>query len=202
MNARVAENNRSRAAIGVPNAALYYDSAGAFRDQAVSPLFSPISLGRIEAKNRVMRVATTCNLAVGSRVSDRQLAFYQAIARGGTGSIVTENMRITSVGAAPNVLVASDRDAIPGFQKLAQVMHAEGALLIGQINHGGRQHLTRRVPPLLVAPSALACPRSGGVPHELSADEISGLVEGFVRSAVNCIEAGFDGVEIIAPKAI
>jgi len=159
-------------------------------------LFSPISLGRIEAKNRVMRVATTCNLAVGSRVSDRQLAFYQAIARGGTGSIVTENMRITSVGAAPNVLVASDRDAIPGFQKLAQVMHAEGALLIGQINHGGRQHLTRRVPPHLVAPSALACPRSGGVPHELSADEISGLVEGFVRSAVNCIEAGFDGVEI------
>jgi 2,4-dienoyl-CoA reductase-like NADH-dependent reductase (Old Yellow Enzyme family) len=159
-------------------------------------LFSPIMLGRIEAKNRVMRVATTCNLAVGSRISDRQLAFYQAIARGGVGSIVTENMRVTVVGAAPNVLVASDRDAIPGFQKLAQAVHAEGALLIGQINHGGRQHLTRRVPPLLVAPSALACPRSGGVPHGLSVDEIAHLVQDFVQSAVNCIEAGFDGVEI------
>ena len=136
-------------------------------------LFSPVSLGRIEAKNRVMRVATTCNLAVGNRISDRQLAFYQAIARGGPGSIVTENMRVTPVGAAPNVLVASERGAIPGFQKLAQAIHSEGALLIGQVNHGGRQHLTRRVPPLLVAPSALACPRSGGVPHELSAEELS-----------------------------
>jgi 2,4-dienoyl-CoA reductase (NADPH2) len=34
------------------------------------------------------------------------------------------------------------------------------------------------------------------VPHELSGDEIAILIDGFVQSAVNCIEAGFDGVEI------
>ena len=143
-----------------------------------------------------MRVATTCNLALDRRVSDRQLAFYQTIARGGAGTIVTENMRVTLAGAPPNALVASDRDSIPGFRKLAELVHAEGALLIGQINHGGRQHLMRRVPPALVAPSAIPCPRSGGVPHELTAHEIRELIDAFVQSAVNCMEADFDGVEI------
>src|SRR5262245_4043308 len=103
-----------------------------------------------------MRVATTCNLAVNSRVSERQLAFYQTVARGGVGSIVTESLRASPEAAPPNALVACDPDSIPGFRKLADVVHAEGSLLIGQINHGGRQHLARRVPPSLIAPSAIA----------------------------------------------
>jgi 2,4-dienoyl-CoA reductase-like NADH-dependent reductase (Old Yellow Enzyme family) len=70
-----------------------------------------------------------------------------------------------------------------------------GALLIAQLNHGGRQHFSRRVPTLW-APSALACPRSGGVPHEMTPAEIEDVIEGFVRSAVHAREAGLDGVEV------
>ncbi len=159
-------------------------------------LFSPVAIGRREARNRIMRVATTCNLAAANRVSDRQLAFYGTVARGGAGSIVTESMRASPEMAGPTALLAYDRDSIPGFRKLADTVHGEGALLIGQLNHGGRQHLARRVPPQLIAPSEIACPRSGGVPHELTTEEVRTLIANYIVAAQNCIEATFDGVEV------
>jgi len=160
-------------------------------------LFGPILLGRHEAKNRIMRVATTANLAERNRVGERLLEFYRTLAKGGVGTIVTEALRISTQEAyGPGALVVHDRPAVEGLRRLADACHAEGALLIGQLNHGGRQHLAARVIPHMVAPSAVACPRSGGVPHELSAREVRELVEMYIMCAVHCIEAGMDGVEI------
>jgi 2,4-dienoyl-CoA reductase (NADPH2) len=61
---------------------------------------------------------------------------------------------------------------------------------------GGRQHLASRVVPYLVAPSAIPCPRSGGVPHALTTREVQETIETYIMCAVHCIEAGMDGVEI------
>ena len=160
-------------------------------------LFDPIQIGPRRAKNRIMRVATTANLADGNRAGPRVLAFYSTLAKGGVGTIVTEALRTQADDPfGPGALVIFDRSAIDGLRALADVCHAEGALLIGQLNMGGRQHLASRVIPYSVAPSAVACPRSGGVPHELSSFEIEDLIETYVACAVHCIEAGMDGVEI------
>lgn len=160
-------------------------------------LFDEIDIGPKRAKNRIMRVATTANLADGNRVGPRVLAFYRTLAKGGVGTIVTEALRTQADDPfGPGALVIFDRSAIDGLRVLADVCHAEGALLIGQLNMGGRQHLASQVIPYSVAPSAIACPRSGGVPHELSAFEIEDIVETYVTCAVHCVEAGMDGVEI------
>ena len=98
-----------------------------------------------------------------------------------------------SNGAGP--VVASDPNNVPGFRKLTETVHAAGALLIGQVYHSGRQHLGRLVPTMM-APSAVACPHSGGIPHEMTPDEIEAMIEAFVLGAQHCIEAGMDGVEI------
>jgi 2,4-dienoyl-CoA reductase-like NADH-dependent reductase (Old Yellow Enzyme family)/pyruvate/2-oxoglutarate dehydrogenase complex dihydrolipoamide dehydrogenase (E3) component len=165
--------------------------------QAYPHLFAPIRLGKHEAKNRVMRVATTSNLAERNRVGDRLLEFYRTLAKGGVGTIVTEALRVSAQEAyGAGALVVHDRASIEGLRKLSDACHAEGALLIGQLNQGGRQHLSSRVIPHTVAPSAVACPRSGGVPHALSTREVREMVETFIMCAVHCIEAGMDGVEI------
>ncbi len=144
-----------------------------------------------------MRVATTSNLADRNRVGERLLEFYRTLAKGGVGTIVTEALRISAQEAyGAGALVVHDRPAVEGLRRLADVCHAEGALLIGQLNHGGRQHLASRVIPHMVAPSAVACPRSGGVPHALSTREVREMVEMYIMCAVHCIEAGMDGVEI------
>ena len=160
-------------------------------------LFAPIRLGRQQAKNRVMRVATTANLADQNRVGPRLLEFYRTLAKGGAGTIVTEALRAQENDPfGPGALVIFDRRGVDGLRRLSDVCHAEGALLIGQLNMGGRQHLASRVVPFTIAPSAIACPRSGGVPHELSAREVRETIETYVMCAMHCIEGGMDGVEI------
>ena len=164
---------------------------------ATPDLFDPISIGPKRAKNRIMRVATTANLADGNRAGPRVLAFYRTLAKGGVGTIVTEALRTQPDDPfGPGALVIFDRAALDSLRALTDVCHSEGALLIGQLNMGGRQHLASRVIPFSIAPSAIACPRSGGVPHELSCLEIEDIIETYVMCAVHCIEAGMDGVEI------
>jgi 2,4-dienoyl-CoA reductase (NADPH2) len=160
-------------------------------------LFEPIRLGPARAKNRVMRVATTANLADRNQVGPRLLEFYRTLAKGGVGTIVTEALRTQPDDPfGPGALVVFDRRGVEGLRRLSDVCHAEGALLVGQLNMGGRQHLASRVVPFMIAPSAIACPRSGGVPHELTTREVREIIETYVMCAVHCIEGGMDGVEI------
>ncbi|MBI4507482.1 MAG: hypothetical protein HY691_18275, partial [Chloroflexi bacterium] len=181
---------------------------------AFERLFSAVRLGRRSAKNRVMFLATTSQLAdpppasagpprplsqhrpaVGGqgRVGDRLIAYYEERAKGGVGSLVTEALTVHP--SSRGRIGAYERDAIPGFRRLAEAIQRHGVLVIGQLNHGGRQHHASSIP-MLWGPSAIACPHSGGTPHAMDVDEIAAVVEGFVQSAANLEEAGFDGVEI------
>lgn len=163
----------------------------------LAALFSPLSIAGIEAKNRVIRAATSTNLAEDNRVGERLLAHYREVARGGVGTVVTEAMRFhPSTVTSPNSVALIDDGAIPGIEKLAEVVHEADALIIGQINHSGRQHTDTKIPGGLVGPSSIACPRSGGVPHELTLPEIQAFLE-HARTASRLLAAGgFDGIEV------
>jgi 2,4-dienoyl-CoA reductase-like NADH-dependent reductase (Old Yellow Enzyme family) len=146
---------------------------------AASPfpaLLRPLALGPLVAKNRVMRVATTSNLAERNRVRARMLAFYRRVAQGGAGVIVSEAVRLHPMDAVvPSAIPLFDRGVIPGMRRISEAIHREGALFVVQLNHGGRQHLGRRVGTFL-APSAIACPRSGGMPHAMTTREVEQMV--------------------------
>ena len=157
-------------------------------------LFEPIRIGSARARNRVMRLATVTNLAEGGGVSDCLLAHYRAIARGGAGDAGDEVFTVHASNAR-NAVRLFDPASVPGVRRLVDTVHGEGALLIAQLNHGGRQHQSRFVPTLW-APSALACPYSGGVPHEMTRAEVADVIDGFVRSAAHAQQAGADGVEV------
>lgn len=160
-------------------------------------LWQPLVIGRRTLRNRVTRAATTTNLARNNLVTDELIAHYQLIAAGGTAMIVTDALRINTATLGGTYGIAAFRaDSVPGLNRLADAIHADGALVVGQLNHSGRQHTGTSVPGNLVGPSAVACPRSGGVPHPLSYVEIEALVDGFVTSALNLDRAGFDGVEL------
>ena len=159
-------------------------------------LFEPIRIGAKVARNRVMRLATTTNTAESGLVHARTVAFYRDIARGGAGIIVTESMRVHASNAGRDAaMLCYRKEIVPGLQALAEAVRAGGALLIAQLNHGGRQHHASEIPTLW-APSAIACPHSGGVPHAMTKAEIADVVAGFATAALNAKLAGLDGVEI------
>ena len=160
-------------------------------------LFSPLRIGRRQARNRVFRAATATNLAEKRDISERLLAHYTTLARGGAGVIVTEAMRLhpSAVVRSSNI-PGFDPKIIPGLTRWAEAVHAAGALLIGQINHSGREHNSTTVPPRLIGPSAIACPRSGGVPRAMAAEEIEDFIKYAVLAGKNMAQAGLDGIEV------
>lgn len=166
------------------------------QNQDFPTLFSPIRIGPAVSRNRVMRVATTSNLAEKNRVGERMLAFYRTVAEGGAGVIVSESARLHPADSVvPAAIPLFDRGVIPGLRRITEATQRAGGLFIMQLNHGGRQHLGRRVGTLL-APSAIACPRSGGTPHAMTTREVEEMVECYVTAALHAREAGADGVEI------
>jgi 2,4-dienoyl-CoA reductase-like NADH-dependent reductase (Old Yellow Enzyme family)/thioredoxin reductase len=159
-------------------------------------LFSSIPIGKKIARNRLMRTATTSNLAEKQRVSPRQIEFYRRLAKGGVGVIVTESVAVhPSYSGGQGTLQLYDPDLLPGLTELTTAVRSEGALFICQLRHGGRQHHSRQTPTLW-APSAIACVHSGTIPHAMTLSEVQEVIDGFVISARHAKQAGFDGVEI------
>ena len=154
-------------------------------------LLRPLDLGPVRLKNRVMQLPTSANFGEHG-VGPRLRAFLEERAKGGVGSIVTGALAIES---GTERISAVDEDQLPGLADLAQALHAHDVVVIGQLGHGGRQHLTVAAPEL-VAPSPIACPYSGGTPHGLDVAETRSLIRRFVQGAVNLQDAGFDGVEV------
>jgi 2,4-dienoyl-CoA reductase-like NADH-dependent reductase (Old Yellow Enzyme family)/thioredoxin reductase len=159
-------------------------------------LFEPLDFGPRRARNRIVRAATTTNLAEANAVSDRMIAHYERLAEGGVGTIVTDALRIHRASYVGHGISAFHESSIDGLARLARAVQDRGSLLVGQLNHSGRQHLATTVPPRLVGPSPVACPRSGGVPHPLSLAEVREIQDGFVTAARNLATAGLDGVEL------
>jgi 2,4-dienoyl-CoA reductase-like NADH-dependent reductase (Old Yellow Enzyme family)/thioredoxin reductase len=161
-------------------------------------LFSPFQLGRLELRNRIVMSPMGTNLATRrGEVTDRMIDYYAARTAGGPGLIVVEGTAVHPSGRAyPLMLDLSRDDLIDGYSRLAEAVHRQGAAVILQLFHGGRNTDLRVSgrPPL--GPSPIRGPVGRMTPIEMSLDQIELMVAAFGRAADRAVEAGFDGVEI------
>lgn len=107
-------------------------------------LFTPMNIGSIEIKNRLVMTAMCVGLAHhDGAVSDALAAYYEERAAGGTGLIITECSRIneTDAVAHPSMLSMSHDRYIKPLSKAASRVHAYGARLFVQLYHPGRQNV-------------------------------------------------------------
>lgn len=161
-------------------------------------LLSPFQLGRLTLPNRMMVPALTSNFAQpDGSVGDALIGYLLERVRGGFGSVVTENIGVHPGGKVMERMVLGHDDSyLPGLTRLAQAVKAEGGVLIGQINHAGRQTNSAMTGHQLVAPSPIPCPLNREMPHELTIAEIETLEQAFIDTAQRLAKAGFDGVEL------
>ena len=163
---------------------------------AFDTLFSPITVGGREMRNRIVHAATVTGLGKDRAVTDRLIAYHAARARGGTAMIVTELMNVhpTSTGA-PILVSIHDEANLGGLSRWAEAVERHGCRLVGQLGHIGRQQLW----------GLDSVPRSASSQPEalywnsarpLGEDEIAGIVAGYAESAERLKRAGFSGVEL------
>ena len=167
-------------------------------------LLSPIKIGNIEVRNRIVSSAYQTNLGESHRPTDRMIAYHAERARGGVGLIILEGIRAhpTTRPARYN-LIAWDRSAIPSYRTLVDAIHEHGAGVFAQLLHLGRaaNPMETRLP--LWSASEISAPTVFGLnpsvqTHSMTVSEIRELCEWYARGASNMIEAGFDGIEVHA----
>jgi 2,4-dienoyl-CoA reductase-like NADH-dependent reductase (Old Yellow Enzyme family)/thioredoxin reductase len=160
-------------------------------------LFSPIRIGSIELRNRIVLPAIgSCFATFEGEITDRSINYYAARARGGAGLITLENTIVHPSGKAFTIPVLYDDRFIPRLRDLANAVHAEGAKIFVQLAHQGRQMSSAITGSPLLAPSPIPSPMYNEMPREMSKEDIEELVEAFSAAAQRAKEAGCDGVEI------
>ncbi|HET6484965.1 MAG TPA: alpha/beta fold hydrolase [Spirochaetia bacterium] len=163
-------------------------------------LFTPASFGRLTIPNRLVRSATIeCMCPEPGVLSDAYLSLYEDLARGGAGLIVTGNYFVHPKGVAqPGILVLDSDAVIPQLGRLVAVVKRHGALIFGQLNHGGRFCKPDFVGGTPMAPSPVYERINRVVPRPMTEEDIQTAIEAFASAAVRLERAGFDGVEINA----
>ncbi len=161
-------------------------------------LYSPITIGNMEIKNRLVMPGMSVNFGVDEKgfITDQLTEYFVCRAKGGTGMLIVGGGGVDPVGRElPNLPALWDDASIPAMLKMTKKVKSFGAKFGMQIMHGGRQSYREDK----VAPSPIPAPAIvKGVPKELSIDEIKHIIEAFGDSARRCKEGGFDFVEIHA----
>lgn len=160
-------------------------------------LFEPLTINKMELRNRFLRSATVENLGEQGMVTDSLVDLYRELARGEVGLIMTGGLFTKKAGQAqPGQLGAHTDEMLPGLKRLVRAVHDNGGKIAAQLLHSGwycRPEVTGFPPE---GPSSMASAFTGLQVHELSGDEIHELVELFVQAARRAIEAGFDAVQL------
>ena len=174
----------------------------------MAELISPLILGDLKLKNRVVMAPLTRSRATDDRVPTAMMAEYYA-QRASAGLIISEATVISEEanGYLNTPGLFSDAQ-VEGWKKVTQAVHEKQGLIVAQLWHVGRvSH-----PDLLggEAPVSASAVQQAGhvsllrpkreyvVPRPLEIAEIQQIIQQFKQAAINAKSAGFDGVELHA----
>src|SRR3954452_10643886 len=160
-------------------------------------LWSPLAIGPITTRNRIVFSAHLTNYAREGKPTAQHAAYYAARAAGGAGLIITEEHSTHPTDWPYERLVPSFHSAvISGYRELTEAVDRCRVPMFAQINHnsGEASSMYSRLP--VWAPSAVADPLFREVPKAVTHDEIDEIVAGYAQVAANCAEGGFDGIEL------
>jgi N-ethylmaleimide reductase len=174
---------------------------------SVEALFTPISLGALRLRNRIVMAPMTRARAGLERVPNEIMAEHYA-QRTGAGLIISEASQVSVQGTGsvftPGIHTT---EQVAGWRRVTDAVHAQGGLIALQLWHVGRvSHASMQEAG--AAPVSASAVRGdvntftleGFVPttppRALALEEIPDVVDQFRQGAECALEAGFDGVEI------
>lgn len=173
----------------------------------MSPLFTPVRIGRHTLPNRLVMAPMTRSRADDAGVPSELVSLYYA-QRAGAGLIITEGVFPSAMGKGYVRTPGIETEAqIAAWKQVTEAVHAQGGRIFMQVMHCGRVSHPSLLPndAQPVAPSAL---KPAGqtwtgsglqefvTPRELSLGEITGVIDDYRMATRRALAAGFDGVEL------
>ena len=166
----------------------------------VKALFQPFNLGALELPTRVVMAPMTRSFSPGGVPNSKVIEYYRRRAAAGVGLIVTEGTTVghKAANGYPNVPRFYGEDALAGWRKVVEAVHAEGGKIVPQLWHVGNVRKLGTEPDAGVpgyGPSEKV--KDGNVVvHGMSKDDIQEVIAAFAQAARDAQAIGMDGVEI------
>jgi 2,4-dienoyl-CoA reductase-like NADH-dependent reductase (Old Yellow Enzyme family) len=172
-------------------------------------IFNPFTLLHHRLKNRLLVAPMSRVSATNEGVpTDAMRRYYASFAKGGFAAIITEGL-FTDLKYSrgypnqPGIVTSSQIDK---WREITDSVKEQGGIFICQLMHAGAlsQSSQKTIAPSAIQPVGKKMPEYGGgegafpFPKEITTEEISKTIAGFVQGAINAYEAGFDGAEIHA----
>jgi dimethylglycine catabolism A len=164
-------------------------------------LFTPLRLGSITVRNRIVSTPHSTRFGKDGYVTERYTRYHAEKAKGGAGLVqcfgsmsVHPSSPVFDWGGIKNW----DDSSLPTLTAFAQAIHAEGAPVMAQITHRGRRGWSGPGEHSLVAPSDVPEQENREIPHALDREAIREIVEAFAAAALRLERAGFDGADLSA----
>ena len=160
-------------------------------------LLAPITIGPVELRNRVVSTSHQTSLVHDHLPTADLVAYHEARARGGVGTIFIEATATDPTGLlTAHTIGGFLPEVVAAYRRLTDAVHAHGTKMLVQFNHGGREQISSSPRAPTAAPSAIPSLRFKTEPRALTATEISRLIEGYAISTHHAADGGLDGVEL------
>ncbi len=174
-------------------------------------VFKPLQIKQVVFRNRLVKSPQDMGWAdtPDGSITQRLLDFYESVAKGGIGGIITEQCAVSNpLGTRHGMISIDDDKTLSGLKKLAGVAHKHGCPIIVQINHlGPNAHFPPQQEDIEFQPvssSALNQATSNLIfpafprwkPRPLTIPEIREITMQFSDAAERGKKSGFDGIEI------
>ena len=165
-----------------------------------SALFSPVQVGPLALRNRVVMAPMTRECADDGQPTQAMVDYYARRARGGVGLVITEGTPPSASGAFGSSVPYFFGPQRDHWRPVVDVVHAAGACIAAQLWHVGAfdpsligMADSTRIERL--SPSGLAAPgRSLG--RTMQDADIATTIADFADAAGAAQAMGFDGIEI------
>ena len=149
----------------------------------MSQIFDPLTINRMQIKNRFVRSATMDNMGSGGLVTEAQIEIYRQLAKGEIGFIISSGIFPSQNEQAGAGQLGAHNDAtISSLKKLTDVVHEKGGKVAAQLLHGGWQCRPEAIGGPPIGPSAMIHPFNGNQIKGLSLDEVYEEIDHFVQA--------------------
>ena len=163
-----------------------------------SDIFTPVTIGPVTLRNRIIRSAAFENMAYGNRPSKDLMDYHVAVARGGVGMTTLAYASVNQSGLSFDGQLWMREEIVPGLREITDAVHAQGAKASIQLGHCGNMTHRSTCGCMPVGASGGFNLYSPTFARALREDEIGALVDDFGKAVCLARQAGFDCVEIHA----
>ena len=162
-------------------------------------LFTPIKVGKMELKNRIVMPAMHYLPSWEGMLLPHHTDYFVERAKGGAALIIIGGCTIDEYSGAPNMISVRDDKFIPGLSALVKAVQAHGTKIAAQLYHAGRfVHSMLLGGKQSISSFPVRSKFTGETPRQLSIPEIKQIQKNYALAAGRVKRAGFDAVEIIA----